>query len=167
MVWTPDLKQAYVLCEIGSQVAVFDYDAVQGGFVQSTPRQVLSSLALHRPSSGEATKAAEVAVSPDGRWVFAANRGNNSIAVLSAAPTAADPMRLDSIIYGAAWPRDMLVVGSSLLVIERDMDGIGGVSVYDIRQQWEGGGARIILDPPRTLRGVPSPASFALAPLSL
>ena len=74
----PKMPFAYVVNELDSTVAAYRFDA-QGGSLQTI--QILPST----PSSftGELLSSAEIAVSPDGRFVYASNRCNNSIATFA------------------------------------------------------------------------------------
>jgi 6-phosphogluconolactonase len=162
MVWSPDLAWAYVVCEIISAVAVFPYDAARSEFASTTPAQVISTLAPTHNAS-EFTKAAEVAVSADGTLLFASNRGNQSIAVFDV-DSATGLLALRSLALGVAWPRDISVLGASLLAIERDggAAGRGAVGVFDIAPGPTGGG---LVLPPRESHDVASPASYAYVAL--
>jgi 6-phosphogluconolactonase len=73
-------KFAYTLCEMGSSVAVFAYDPVKGSL---TPVQTISTL----PSDfkGE-DNSAEIEVDRSGRFLYASNRGNDSITVFAIDP---------------------------------------------------------------------------------
>jgi len=75
--FAPDGKTAYVLNEISSTVTVLSYDAPKGTFQE---QQTISTL----PSdfTGPNT-AAEVQVHPSGKFLYASNRGHNTIAVFS------------------------------------------------------------------------------------
>jgi 6-phosphogluconolactonase len=71
----PDGKHLYVVNELLSTVTAFAYDAEKGALA---PLQTVSAL----PAGFSGTSwAAEVAVSPDGRFVYASNRGDDSLAV--------------------------------------------------------------------------------------
>jgi 6-phosphogluconolactonase len=73
----PNGRWMYSLQEEGSTLASFDYDATQG---RLTPKQTLSSL----PKGFTGTNfTSEVMVSPDGKFVYAANRLHDSIAFFS------------------------------------------------------------------------------------
>jgi 6-phosphogluconolactonase len=73
-------KFAYALCEMGSSVVVFSYDGAKGSL---TPVQTISNL----PSgfTGE-DNSAEIEVDASGRFLYASNRGNDSITVFSIDP---------------------------------------------------------------------------------
>ena len=73
----PDGKTAYCLDEIDSTLIVLGYDAATGAFRR---RQTLST--LPEGFKGPNT-AAEVVVHPSGNFLYASNRGHNSIAVFS------------------------------------------------------------------------------------
>jgi 6-phosphogluconolactonase len=75
-----EAKFAYTLCEMGSSVAVFSYDPVKGSL---TPVQTISNL----PSdfTGE-DNSAEIEVDASGRFLYASNRGHDSITVFSIDP---------------------------------------------------------------------------------
>lgn len=74
--FSPDGRHLYVINELDNTLAVAAYDAAAGtlGLIEA-----VSTL----PAGGfaGATKTAEVAVHPDGRTVYASNRGHDSIAV--------------------------------------------------------------------------------------
>jgi 6-phosphogluconolactonase len=73
----PNSKFAYVINEMGSTVAAFSYDAGSGGL---RPLQTIST--LPKTFSGE-NGAAEIAVHPSGKFLYASNRGHDSIAVFA------------------------------------------------------------------------------------
>lgn len=75
----PNGDRGYLVGELTSTITEFEFDA-DGGTVR--PGRTLPLL----PADFAGTSlAAEVVVSPDGRFVFASNRGHDSIAVFSAA----------------------------------------------------------------------------------
>jgi len=73
----PNGRWFYSIQEEGSTLVLFDYDAARGAL---TARQTISTL----PQGFAGTNyTSEVMVSPDGRFVYAANRLHDSIAVFS------------------------------------------------------------------------------------
>ena len=72
-----DGRHAYALTELGNTVLVFDYQAATGAL---TTRQTLSTLPAD--FSG-ASSGAEIRVHPNGRFVYASNRGHDSLAVFA------------------------------------------------------------------------------------
>jgi 6-phosphogluconolactonase len=73
----PDGRHLYLISEMGSKLTIFDYDAANGGLKES---QILST--LEEGFSGKST-AAEVRIDQKGRFVYASNRGDDSIQVFS------------------------------------------------------------------------------------
>ena len=73
----PKGKYAYVLNEMGSSVTAFSYDASRGAL---TELQTLST--LPKDFSGE-DNSAELEVDAKGRFLYASNRGHDSIAVFA------------------------------------------------------------------------------------
>jgi 6-phosphogluconolactonase (cycloisomerase 2 family) len=73
----PSGSLAYVINELDSTVTAYRFDPATGALA---PFQLLT--ALPETFTGN-SRAAEIAVSPDGRFVFASNRGDNSIATFS------------------------------------------------------------------------------------
>ena len=74
-------KFAYAVCEMGSSVAVFAYDSMKGTL---TPVQTISTL----PSDFTGIdNSAEIEVDRSGRFLYASNRGNDSITVFAIDPS--------------------------------------------------------------------------------
>lgn len=78
--FSPDAKTLYGLNELGSSVTVYAYDADSGSLQAG---QTVSS--LPDGFTGENT-CAQLVVAPDGRFVYASNRGHDSIAVWPVRP---------------------------------------------------------------------------------
>jgi len=72
MVFEPEYKRTYVICETASTIIGFDYDATNGIL---TPFQTVSTL----PSAGiSGNTTAEIAVHPSGKFLYGSNRRGNS-----------------------------------------------------------------------------------------
>lgn len=69
----PRERFAYAICEMGSSVVTFSYDRATGAL---TPIQTIST--LPQDFAGE-DNSAEIHVSPSGRYLYASNRGSDSI----------------------------------------------------------------------------------------
>ena len=86
----PGGKYCYAINELGSTVAVYDFDPGSG---RITEKQVISTL----PAGWAGTShTADIHVSPDGRFVYGSNRGHDSIAIFSVDP---DTGQLDPAGY--------------------------------------------------------------------
>jgi 6-phosphogluconolactonase len=80
MVFRPDAKFAYVCSELSSTITAFAYDAAIG---KLTEVGTVSSLPPHFVG---ANSDAEIQMHPSGKWLYASNRGHNSVAVFAIDP---------------------------------------------------------------------------------
>ncbi len=88
IVFHPDGRHAYVISEMGSTLTAFDYDREHGAL---TEIQTVSTL----PEDFHGVNTcAEVAVHPSGKFVYASNRGDDSLAVFAVDRTSG---RLDFV----------------------------------------------------------------------
>lgn len=76
----PTAPRAYVVNELDSTVTAYRYDIGTGGL---TPFQIIPT--LPEDYTGD-SRASEIAVSGDGRFAYASNRGFDSVAVFAVAP---------------------------------------------------------------------------------
>lgn len=84
LAFSPNGQFVYVVNEMGSSVTVFAYDAPRGAL---TELQTIATLPEDFPGRTRST-CAEVEVHPSGKFVYASNRGHDSIAVFAVdAPT--------------------------------------------------------------------------------
>jgi 6-phosphogluconolactonase len=131
MAFAPDGGVAYVLNELDSTLTSFAVAPATGAL--EAP-QTLSTLPPGAAAAGNAT--AHVAVSPDGRWVFASNRGHNSIAVFAASRDGGDSARLTPVGWETGGgdvcvPRDFALspAGDLLVVANKAADSVNVVRV--------------------------------------
>jgi 6-phosphogluconolactonase len=80
IVFHPNGRWAYVSDEMGSAIATYSYDGATG-----TLREIQSESTLPKDFSGNNT-GAELAVHPNGKFVFFSNRGDDSIVVFACDP---------------------------------------------------------------------------------
>jgi 6-phosphogluconolactonase len=115
----PGRSIAYVLCELRSTVLVLAFDPATGGLELT---QELS--ALPEGFDGEST-AADVHVTPDGRFVYASNRGHDSLACFQVGGDGLLALRhhTDS---GGATPRGFVIdpTGRYLVCANQDSDAL-------------------------------------------
>ena len=79
LVFRPNGKSVYVLNEMAVTITVFDYDAATAGFSEKQNiATVPAGYAITEKDSG-----AEIAIHPNGKFIYASNRGPNDIAVLA------------------------------------------------------------------------------------
>ncbi|HLR91731.1 MAG TPA: lactonase family protein [Atopostipes sp.] len=79
IVFSPTADVAYLFGELSSEVLVLDYNATTGEF---TEKQTISTLPNDFTDSNSG---AAIRISNDGKYVYASNRGHDSIAVFEAA----------------------------------------------------------------------------------
>lgn len=118
MAVSDDEKTVYVLGELSSTVCVLDLDPASG---EMALRQAVSTLP---DGYAEESFGAEIALSPDGKWLYASNRGLDSVAVFA---VEAGGIRLcGQIPSGGTCPRSFAITkdGAWLLCANQDSDSI-------------------------------------------
>ena len=115
-----DGKFAYALNELNSTVTAFRYDAASGRLAEV---QALSSL----PADFTGQKwSAEIAVHPSGKWLYASNRGHDSLAVFAIDP-AQGTLRFETTHpSGGRTPRNFALLpgGRHLVVANQDTNSL-------------------------------------------
>lgn len=116
----PSNRWAFVNNELASTVTVFRHDAATGAL---TPVQTLST--VPEGFTGE-NNTAEIQASPDGRFVYVANRGHNSIAQFAVNAATGRLTLIDVTPSLGDWPRDFKLdpTGGYLLVEHQKSDNI-------------------------------------------
>ncbi|RSM86027.1 3-carboxymuconate cyclase [Kibdelosporangium aridum] len=95
----PNGRYAYILGELRSEVTVAAWDAAAGKF---TPGQVISTLGDAKPPENYP---GEIEVSPDGRFVYASNRGHDSLATFVVGEQGKSLSFVSTTPTGGVWPR--------------------------------------------------------------
>lgn len=136
MVFHPDSNYAYVLNELSSTVDVLDFYPERGSFIQI---QTLSTLPEDTPFARPAfnpdnpgdvpegsNTTAEIRIHPKGRWVYATNRGMNSIAMYRVDPQSGRLTSIGWVSTEGEIPRGMNIEpsGSFLYVGNQNSDTI-------------------------------------------
>lgn len=93
-------KFAYALCEMGSSVVVFSYNPVKGSL---TPVQTISNLP---PDFKGEDNSAEIEIDRSGRFLYASNRGHDSITVFAIDPTRGTLTRVEVVPTQGNIPRN-------------------------------------------------------------
>ncbi len=119
LAFDPAGRHVYVIDELASTITAFDYDAAKGSLEK---RQTVPTL----PAGFSGTNTtAEVALTPDGRWLYGSNRGHDSLALFS---VAADGRLAPAghFAAGGRTPRHFAIdpSGRFLLVAHQDSDSI-------------------------------------------
>jgi 6-phosphogluconolactonase (cycloisomerase 2 family) len=99
MVFHPDGRHAYILGERRSEITVAAWDAGAG---RLTPGQVIATLGEAAPKRNYP---AEIQISRDGRFLYASNRGADTIATFRVEPSGGQLTFDGAVPCGGDWPR--------------------------------------------------------------
>jgi 6-phosphogluconolactonase len=116
----PNGRFAYVINEMHSAISAFRYDAATGGL---QPLQTIST--LPKGFSGH-DEAAEIQVHPSGKFLYASNRGHDSIAVFAIDGSKGTLTPIEYVSSKGASPRhfEIAPTGSLLFVANEKSDNI-------------------------------------------
>ena len=116
----PNGRWLYVITELGCTLSTYDYNAERGTFAHT---QTVSTLpegftGINYP--------AQLQVAPSGRFLYASNRGHDSIAVYVIDPANGQLSPIQFISTGGHWPRHFALdaTGGWLLVGNRRSDTV-------------------------------------------
>jgi 6-phosphogluconolactonase len=142
---------AYAICEMGSSVVAFSYDRESG---KLTPKQTISTLPAD--FSGE-DNSAEIEVGPSGRYLYASNRGNDSIAVFQIDMNTGLLNKIQIVPTQGQFPRNFVIdpTGRYLLVANQHSNNIVVFAIDSGNGQ---------LTPTGQAADVPSPVSMLFVP---
>lgn len=99
----PNGKFAYIMTELSNEVIVLEYNSKDGSF---TELQYISTI----PSDfNENNQGSAIHISKDGQFVYAGNRGHNSIAIFSVNQDSGQVQLVDIVSSEGNWPRDFVL----------------------------------------------------------
>jgi 6-phosphogluconolactonase len=118
--FSADGRFAYVVDEMGSSVTAFRYDASTG-----TLHELDEVSTLPADFSGT-NNSAEIEADKSGRFLYASNRGHNSIAVFAIDHATGKPTMIETVPTGGAIPRNFAIdpSGQHLLVANQESNNI-------------------------------------------
>ena len=133
LAWHPSGRALYVLNELSSSVSALRFDAARGAL------EVFQTAAARAAQAGGNNTAAEIVVSPDGRFLYASNRGDDDIAVFAIDTVSLGLAPVGHVPTGGRTPRSFAIdpsgrwliaanQGSSSLVVFR-LDAATGLPV--------------------------------------
>ncbi|PKG22027.1 lactonase family protein [Niallia nealsonii] len=99
----PNGKFAYIMTELSNEVISLSYDSESGKLEEL---QYISTLPI---DFTENSQGSAIHLSSDGKFVYAANRGHNSIAVFSANSETGELVFVERISTEGNWPRDFVL----------------------------------------------------------
>lgn len=112
----PSQKFAYIMTEFSSEVIVLDYHPEDGHFSE---KQSISTL----PSDfNENNQGSAIHVSSDGRFVYAGNRGHNSIAVFSVNQETGELSFVEHTPTEGDWPRDFEIDPTGKFIVASNQE---------------------------------------------
>jgi 6-phosphogluconolactonase len=146
-------RHLYVINEMQSSVVAYGYDAANGTLSEL---QILSALPKGFPRTSEA---AEIEMHSSGRFLFASNRGDDSIAVfaINSKDGTLTPVEIDST--GGKTPRNFVLdpTGVWLLAANQDSDEIVVFRVDPSTGHLTRSGPELHVPSPVCVRFVPEP----------
>ncbi len=119
LAFSGDARFAYVLGEMLYNVTAFRYDAARGSLEQFQTVPML-------PAPVKGNSGAEIAVHPNGKFLYASNRGADSIAVFGVDPVKGTLTVLDHVSTKGKTPRSFAIdpTGGYLLAAHQDSDSV-------------------------------------------
>ena len=118
--FSPNGHFAYLICEMGSLVVAFRYDSSAGSLTE-----IQTASTLPDGFTGE-NNSAEIEVDPSGRFLYASNRGHDSIAVFSIDDKTGKLERTQIESTQGRTPRNFAIdpTGRHLLAADQDSNRI-------------------------------------------
>ncbi|HEY3857531.1 MAG TPA: lactonase family protein [Verrucomicrobiae bacterium] len=147
----PNAKWAYVSDEMGNTLTAYSYDASAGVL-----REIQSESTLPKDFSGQNTTA-EVAVHPNGKFVFLSNRGDNSIAVFACDPDTGRLTFVERASTNGKTPRQFEIdpTGAWLLAGNQDSDTVVVFRIDTATGHLQPVGAPVHTDNPMCIKFLP------------
>lgn len=123
--FSPDGRRAFVVSEMGGTVTSYAYDAATGSL-----RSLDTQSTLRTDFHGE-NKSAAIRVHPNGRFVYASNRGPDDIAVFAIDSDSGRLTRIENVPSGGKGPRDFALSkdGAWLVAANQDTNSLTAFSV--------------------------------------
>jgi 6-phosphogluconolactonase len=120
VVFRPDAKFAYVISELAATVTVFSYDAAKG-----TMQEVQTISTLPEGYTG-AKSGAEIALDPSAKFLYASNRGHDSIAIFKVDAAKGTLTAAGNVSAGGKTPRNFVIdpTGNYLLAANQDSNNV-------------------------------------------
>lgn len=130
MKFHPNGKWIYVINELDLSVSVFDYDAAAGTMAI---RETVATVPKAELEKEQTSSASEIQVHPSGRFVYAANRGHDSITSFAVHPATGSLTVIGRTHVRGATPRNFNLdpSGKWLLAAGKDSHSLAAFAVND------------------------------------
>lgn len=125
MAFSTDSHFAYVINEMLATVTAFRYDAARGALAE------LQTIAITAPGYSGAKSAAEIAVHPNGRFLYASNRGDSTIALFHIDSAKGTLTAIDRTPTGGKTPRNFAIDPTGAWLFAANQES-GNVVVFRI-----------------------------------
>lgn len=130
MKFSPDGTKVYVLNELALSVTVFDYDAEAGAM---KPIQTIETLPESVKAKEDFNSASEIRVHASGKFVYSANRGNDSITAYSVEEATGRLSLIEVEPIHGAWPRNFNIDPSGRFLLAAGKN-TNSISIFTIDQ---------------------------------
>jgi 6-phosphogluconolactonase len=124
-VWDQAQRRLYLLCELDASLLVYDWDAANG-----TLRETQRTSALPPGFSGGTPWAADLHLTPDGRFLYASERRSSTLATYKVDP-ASGRLELIGHVPTEKTPRGFAIDPSGRYLLATGQDS-NGITVYAI-----------------------------------
>jgi len=149
----PNGRWAFLINEMASTLAVFSDDASSGAL-----QEIQTISTLPEGFSGQST-GAEVAVHPSGKFVYASNRGDDSIAVFGCDPESGRLTFIERVPTGGKTPRQFEIdpTGRYLLAANQDSNTVVVFRIDAASGRLQPAGSQVESNTPMCVRCVMAP----------
>lgn len=117
LVQSADARFAYVINELANTVTTFSLDAATGAL------KTLQTVSTVPADFTGSSTTAEVAIHPNGRFIYGSNRGHDSIAVFKIDPTAGTLTPVEHVSTQGRTPRNFAIDPSGRWLIAANQNG--------------------------------------------
>jgi 6-phosphogluconolactonase len=117
MAFSADARFLYVANEVDSSVTTFEYHAAKGAFTEMQTLPLLPA-----DFSGQST-AADIHLTPSGKFLYASNRGLDSLAMFSIDPTSGKLTSIGQTPTQGKTPRNFAIDPSGAYLLAANQDG--------------------------------------------
>lgn len=124
----PNKKFAYLMTEFSSEVIALKYNAEDGSFKE------IQSIKTIPADFTENNQGSAIHLSSDGRFVYAGNRGHNSLAVFAVNEESGELSFVERVSTEGDWPRDFSLDPSEAFLLASNQNS-GNLVLYSRNQE--------------------------------